>query len=468
MYMKNIFKLMLLATGILFIYSSCNKVDDLAFYSNGKAPVLSSSVTATAPLTADSNKALITFSWTSPGYATDSSNQKFLIEIDSSGRNFSRAASFVVNKNLSKTFLAKEINAALLGFGFAYNKPYDVDVRVTSSYANNNERYQSNVLKLKMTAYLIPPKVVPPTTKKLYLVGDASAGGWNNPVPSPAQEFTRIDSVTYQGTFYLNGGKQYVFLPLNGDWGNKFNVASATAPGIANGGVFGLNMGSSNIPGPALTGMYTIKVDFQSGLFTVARVSQYGLLYVPGDYQGWSPGTAPTLGSPNNDGVFDGYINIPAGGSNKFKFTTGPDWTNALGDAGAGKLSASGGDVAVPTAGFYHIEANTVTNTWLATKTSWSMIGSFAASNWSNDIQMAYSAADNKWTGTITTAAGDQFKFRANNGWALNYGDDAGKGNLTANGANMGDAGKNFAIPAGTHVVTLYLNNSGYYTYNIQ
>jgi hypothetical protein len=129
-------------------------------------------------------------------------------------RNFSKKVTFVVNKDLSKTFLAKEINAILLGFGFAYNQPVDMDVRVTSSYANNNEPYQSNVLKLSMTPYLVPPKVVPPSTDKLFLVGNATSGGWGNPVPLPAQEFTRIDSVTYDGTFYLNGGGQYLFLPV--------------------------------------------------------------------------------------------------------------------------------------------------------------------------------------------------------------------------------------------------------------
>src|SRR5450432_2839612 len=103
--MKNIFKVLLLTTGILFMYSSCKKVNDLPVYSNGTAPVLSSTVTTIAPITADSNKAVVSFSWTSPKYATDSATQKFIIEIDSSGRNFSKEVTFVVNGDLSKTFL---------------------------------------------------------------------------------------------------------------------------------------------------------------------------------------------------------------------------------------------------------------------------------------------------------------------------------------------------------------------------
>ena len=77
---------------------------------------------------------------------------------------------------------------------------------------------------------------------------------------------------------------------------------------------------------------------------------------------------------------------------------------------------------------------------------------------------MTYSPTNNNWTGTIITAAGDQFKFRANHDWGLNYGDNGG-GSLVSGGANIGDASKNISVPAGIHTVTLFLNNSGYYTY---
>jgi hypothetical protein len=293
----------------------------------------------------------------------------------------------------------------------------------------------------------------------LYLVGSATAGGWGNPVPVPAQKFTRLDSVTYQGTFYLNGGAEYLMLPDNGSWAHKYSVADNTIPGLNAGGNFGYDL-SNNIPGPAKTGTYQITVDFQNGKFMVTQVKLYGLLYVPGDYQGWSPATAPTLGSPNNDGVYESYINVPAGGSNQFKFTAGPDWSTAYGDAGGGTISTSASaNLSFPSAGFFQVKANTNTNTWSALLTTWSMIGDF--NGWSGDVDMTYDAGAKAWKGTITVPSNGGFKFRANHDWGLNYGDNGANGSLEAGGDNI-------AITAGTHTVSLYLNNAAYYTYKIE
>lgn len=463
--MKKIFKPIFFILAVTMLFGSCKKIiDDTdslpAFAKAGMSVTLTSSATSIAPVMSDSDHVAVVFSWTDPGYAVDSSTVKYIIEIDSSGRNFAKEVTRTITGTRSTSFLAKELNNILLGFGFAYNTTYNIDVRVTSSYSNNNQRYQSNVVTIGYKTYVVPPKVVPPSSNKLFLVGSATAGGWDNPVPLPAQGFTRVDSVTYQGTFYLNGGGEYLLLPVNGDWTHKFSVADKTLPGLSAGGSFGADL-SDNIPGPAATGMYKITVDFQHGTFTCVLVKAYGLLYVPGDYQGWSPATAHTLGSPNSDGAYEGYVNFPAGGTFEFKFTTTPDWSNALGDGGGGTLSSSGGNLTVPAAGYYKLNGNTANNTWSATKTTWSLIGSFAASGWSNDVDMTYDAGSGTWSGTITTAAGDQFKFRANHDWGLNYGDTGVDGSLEPGGDNI-------VIGAGTHTIKLYLNNSGYYTYRIQ
>ena len=153
-------------------------------------------------------------------------------------------------------------------------QPHNIEIRVKSNLAANSATYISNVVSMTVTPYAIPPKVAVPTTGKLYLVGSATPGGdahgWDNPVPTPTQQFTQVSATLYEITIPLIGGKEYLFLPLNGDWGNKYAVADNTIAGLSDGGDFGFNL-SKNFPGPAASGTYKISVDFQRGKFTVTK-----------------------------------------------------------------------------------------------------------------------------------------------------------------------------------------------------
>src|SRR5690606_28342251 len=125
----------------------------------------------------------------------------------------------------------------------------DIEVRVISSYANNNERLVSNVIPIKMTPYKVPPRVELPASGKLFLIGGATEGGWTNPVPPPAQEFSRLDETTFAGVFNLKGGEEYLVILENGSWA-KYSVANKTVAGLAEGGDFGAEL-NDNFPGPA-------------------------------------------------------------------------------------------------------------------------------------------------------------------------------------------------------------------------
>ena len=275
------------------MFASCKKVADLPAYSTGNKITIAASATLIAPLAADSDKNALTLSWTNPNYATGSANVKYVVEIDSAGKNFLNPFTKTISgaTNLSSSFTGKDINTFLLSRGYAFNVPVSLDVRVISSYANNNDKYNSDVIRIKFTPYKTPPKIPVPTTGKLFLVGDASQGGWNNPVPVPSQELAKLDETTWGGIFQLTGGKQYLLLPLNGDWGNKFAVANNSVAGLSAGGDFGFNL-SDNFPGPATSGLYKIIVDFQTGKFTVTPYT--GVLptnlYIVGDATagGWN------------------------------------------------------------------------------------------------------------------------------------------------------------------------------------
>ena len=239
-------------------------------------------------------------------------------------------------------------------------------------------------------------------------------------------------------------------LPVNGDWGHKYAVADNSIAGLSAGEDFGYDL-SDNFPGPAATGMYKISVDFQHGTFIVTPDNLFDLLWVPGDYQGWDPATTPTLASPNKDGIYEGYVNVPAGGTYDFKLTNEPDWDGTIyGDGDSGTIIAGGGNLKFPGAGYYKINVNTNDNTYALSATSWGVIGSFAGSDWSTDLDLTYDVGGGSWNGTITLADGNEFKFRSNHDWGLNYGDTGADGSLEENGDNLK------GYPGGTYNITFY------------
>src|SRR5512137_1407327 len=107
--MKFLNRLGLLSILSLALVTACEKVPDLPFYNLGVEPVLTSSAATVAPIPADSNKSVLTLDWTSPQYATDSATVRFIVQVDSSGRNFSKAVSKELTGVLTTSFLAKEL-----------------------------------------------------------------------------------------------------------------------------------------------------------------------------------------------------------------------------------------------------------------------------------------------------------------------------------------------------------------------
>ena len=276
--MKNIskFLLLLLLPAVTFI--ACKKQENKVFYLGGTAPVLSASVTGTVPLAfATQNNPALKLSWTNPDYkfttGLSSHDVTYTLEFDTVGAKFNgpNKLTLTIGKELSKSFTQLELNQYLFSnMKLVAGMVHNIEVRVISNLVNNNAPLTSNVLQFSATPYVIPPKVTPPTTGKLYLVGNATPGGWNNPVPVPSQEFTKLSNTLYQITVNLVGGGSLLFLPLNGDWGTKYGAIGGNNSNNANGDDF--RVGGGDLLAPAAAGTYKITVDFQAGTFTVVKL----------------------------------------------------------------------------------------------------------------------------------------------------------------------------------------------------
>jgi hypothetical protein len=188
-------------------------------------------------------------------------------------------------------------------------------------------------------------------------------------------------------------------------------------------------------------------------------------LWVPGDHQGWDPATAPNVWSADDNGVYTGYVYFPEGGTFEFKFTSAPDWNHTNFGAGANEGSLdtdpTAGNLIVPAFGGYVLTCDTNARTWTHEAQSWGVIGSgILAGDWSEDIDLEFDADNNVLTVTAdvtepTDGSELRFKFRANDGWDINYG-------LTdpVDGNNLSQGGPDIPMPDGAGNYTFILNLS--------
>jgi len=262
---------------------SCTKDENKVFYEGGTAPVLTSSVTGTIPLTfANSEKEGLKLSWTNPNYqfntGVSSQSVSYLIEIDTTGANFTNPnrQTLGVSGNLSTAMTQGVLNDYLLNqLQLKPGMEHNVEVRVKSNLTNGSATLLSNVLKFKITPYAIPPKVTPPASGQLYITGAATPAGWQCGCPTdvaPAsQTFTQVSTTMYElPNIALKGGQSYLLLPVYGSWSAKYGFTGSNNANNVNGDDFKAEGG--DILSPAADGNYKIVVDFQRGKFTVTKL----------------------------------------------------------------------------------------------------------------------------------------------------------------------------------------------------
>ena len=276
--MKLIISKLFFISAFALLLGSCKKDEAQQFYSGGTAPVLTASVSGTIPLSyATKDQVGVVFSWSNPNYqfinGISSQDVAYTLEIDKTGNNFGATKLTVsIAKDLAVKYTQDQFNSLIAGLNLTVGVSASIDVRLKASMNGNVATLlTSNTMVFTVTPYNPPPKVPVPAGGVLYLVGSATAGGWGNPVPVPTQQFTKVSTTLYSITVPLTGGQEFLFLPLNGDWGHKFACNKTTTPPSGEtGGVFGYDF-SDNFPGPAASGTYKIDVDFQKGIYTLTK-----------------------------------------------------------------------------------------------------------------------------------------------------------------------------------------------------
>lgn len=186
---------------------------------------------------------------------------------------------------------------------------------------------------------------------------------------------------------------------------------------------------------------------------------------VPGNHQGWNPGTAPLLAASAFGATdYEGYVWLDGIYQFLAPDTAGNfDWgTTQWGDDGSfsGILAIEDRVDCTADAGYYLVRADTDALTYSTTPYSWGLIGSATPDGWDSDQDMTYDPDSRTWTITLDLTQAD-IKFRANDDWGWNYGDTGADGELNNDGDNI-------VVPAaGNYTVVLDLSTPREYTYSL-
>lgn len=276
--MKHIFQL-LFSSVLLLAITSCKKAENKIFFEGGTPPSLSASTTNVILEPGLEANTALALNWTNPDFkfttGLSSQDVTYTLEMDTLGANFSSSKKYttVISKDLSKSYTVGELNGILgntMVLQLNPRRDYTLQLRVIASIGSSVS-LASNVISFTAKPFAPPPKVTPPSSGKLYITGSATAGNWMGAGDPElvSQKFTQISNTLYEITVALIGGQSYTFVPVYGDWSNKYSIAIKNDPNEVNGGNF--QVGGEDILAPAASGNYKITVDFQLGKFTVVK-----------------------------------------------------------------------------------------------------------------------------------------------------------------------------------------------------
>ena len=215
---------------------------------------------------------------------------------------------------------------------------------------------------------------------------------------------------------------------------------------------------------------YRFQINMSEMTYTITPLNFQEYIYEAGVNNDWGAVEQPLYCADGN-GSYVGFFYAQdadwSGGKGAFKFTGAfNDWSQ--GNYGTGTINAdglsgtliddggSGNVLAEP--GFYRAEVNLAEMTYKLTPISGiGIIGPAQAGGWSEDTDLTYNSETKAWEGTVELAA-DEFKFRANDGWDINWGGTAD--NLVQDGANLK------ITEAGTYFIQFYplCQTKAYYT----
>lgn len=360
--MKNIKRFSAISLIALFVlvFKSCDDDSELFTITNSPTPSVLSDLNFTR-LSLDaintSNPAL-TLNWEPADYGIQSSISYF-VEFSSDNAFTSPATAANVTGITSATLSYAEVNSSAGAAGLNPFEWKSIYIRVVSSLGTQkSELVMSNVIELEVYPYFNY------NFNDFYLVGDATAPGWDNNNNNPALFRDPDDSNVYYYTGRFSEGGHFKVLSTKGLWQPQY--------GTDDGSTVGANLGSGSDPERFPTagasgiteGYYTFQINFATNVFTFDAFDASGFV---------SPSSLTISGSSTSDIAmtplsFDGHLWYANSvrltpGAVEFVTDSGSRWGNLTSFSGV--ASNGGGTIPVLVEDDYDVWFNDLTGRYI-------------------------------------------------------------------------------------------------------
>lgn len=425
-------------TNTIFLLVTTYPVDPPTFssLSNGDVFVLS---------VANNDLEAVNIAWNDP--ILDSSlniDIDYIIEAAAPDTEFASPIEARKVRNMNSVSLTNaQLNAIAFQTGIPVDTAGDLELRIKSIITDAAsglvlERISTTVT-INVTTYL----TVLDLSTTWGIVGSA-ANDWGATPDLPFFK-TDVDGVLTAYVTLIAG--EFKFRE-NNDWGNNYGSDSSTGGAITSGG------GNLTTTG----GSYKIVLNLNNLTYSI---ESFSIGIVGGAYNNWGATPDFMLEYDQYSDVFRGLVTLIDG---EMKFRMNNDWGTNYGDDGAdGTLELNGSNIVV-TAGMYFatVDMNDLTYTLEPVTHVWGLVGG-AYNDWGATADAQFKRDWSKpfndvWVLNNVTLIDGEYKFRSNNDWGTNYGDDGGDGVLELNGSNLNTT-------AGTYSYVLDFSNPNAPTY---
>jgi len=437
--MKNIINKLLLFITVGVLITSCDNRELVTLDANANS-LLTLSETNLILGQFDEGTNVLTAIWTQPDLGFDAEvSYKLLIDLVSG--DFANPKVIVLDNSFEKVFTKNELNSKLLGLDADPNTATEFSFKIETKIGKYNKKY-SEPVNIIITPY---PSILDLATT-WGVVGSATPNGWNG----PDMPFYQTGEANVYAAYVTLASGEIKFRE-NNDWGNNYGD---------NDNDLSLEPSGANIPVTA--GSYKILMNLDNLTYTITPFS-WGIVG-SATPNGWNGPDMPLIYDEYSD-TFKAIVNLVDG---EIKFRQNNTGDIEYGDDGAnGTLENEGANITVTT-GSYLVTLNftdpdnpfyTIEDTKI-----WGVVGSATPNGWDGPdtkFKRIFSSNDEIWViESINLTAGD-IKFRHNDAWDIDYGDNENDGILELGGANI-------TVEAGTYKIILNFADIDNPTYTLE